>query len=162
MLCRQVLVVLLASARAWKCPQVECTGWSEAYNNVINGVYLANEATDTAPRWTYTKADAAIHLRFSELHGNAWLVTDSVTAALDQVQTYAYVRPAPTSYPEDANVTAADGGSWFVWSGTAHVSSGFTCVCLRCKGSGRPMDRRLKGSAPGLSPSAAQSSGLDR
>ena len=82
MLCRQVLVVFLASARAWKCPQVECTGWSEAYNNVINGVYLANEATDTAPRWTYTKADAAIHLRFSELHGNAWLVTDSVTAAL--------------------------------------------------------------------------------
>ena len=52
-------LLLVASAQAWQCPQVNCSGWAQEYNSRINGIYVANTAATSTPPWTYTQtADA--------------------------------------------------------------------------------------------------------
>lgn len=132
------ILLLVASAQAWQCPQVNCSGWAQDFNSRINGIYVANTAANTAPPWTYTQsANPDFHLLFSTGHNNAWMVRDSLVAASDQ-GIYGYVRPITASdyasYPEDVDVQAAVEGAWLVLSGgggapQGFIASGFTCSC---------------------------------
>ena len=128
-------LLLVASAQAWQCPQVNCSGWAQDFNSRINGIYVANTHARTAPPWTYTQtANPGFHLIFSIHHNNAWMVKDQLDTASSQ-GIYGYVRPALASYPEDIDVQAAEEGAWLVQSGgggvqSGFVASGFTCSCF--------------------------------
>lgn len=125
-------LLLVASARAWQCPQVNCSGWAQDYNSKINGIYVANNAATIAPPWSYTQAaDGGFHLIFSTHHNKAWMVKDSVDPASD-TGIYGYVRPSTASYPEDTDLLASEQGAWLVQASEASgfVPSNFTCSCF--------------------------------
>ena len=125
-------LLLVASAQAWQCPQVNCSGWAQEYNSRINGIYVANTAATSTPPWTYTQtADRAIHLIYSTYHDRAWMVTDGLDAA-SQPGVYGYVRPVSALYPEDVDVQVAETGAWQVVNSQLgdFVTSGFACSCF--------------------------------